>query len=112
MRACDGAEWRRHLEPSQDGALERIDEAVLLVDDGEADGREAQPVGEQERLGRHELGEGERVLRLGRAGRALDRRVQQGAPALVALEALEPQHVGWRLAWLGWGLAWLGSALG
>ena len=56
VRACDGAEWRRHLEPSQDGALERIDEALLLVDDGEADGREAQAVGEQERLGRHELG--------------------------------------------------------
>jgi hypothetical protein len=111
-RACDRAEWSRHLEPCQDGALERIDEAVLLVDDGEADGREAQAVGEQERLGRHELGQGERVLRHGDAARPLDRRVQQGAPALVALEALEPQHVGRRLAWLGWGLAWLGSALG
>ena len=50
-------------------------------------------------------------LRLGRAGRTLDRRVQQGAPARVALEALEPQHVGWRLAWLGWALAWLGWRL-
>ena len=118
MRLLGGQDARadgwRHLQPRQHGALERIDEAILLVDDGEANGREAQPVGEQQCLGRHELCEGHGVLRLGHAAHALDRRMEQRAPAPVALKALEPQRVGWGLTWLGsgWGLTWLGSGSG
>jgi hypothetical protein len=41
-----GAEWWCHLQPLQHGALERIDEAILLVMICQADGREVQPVGE------------------------------------------------------------------